>query len=750
MCAFCVTVTAQCIDFTNLEGPSVTCQYGSFENPFATTGIMEGRHSIITEQGTDPRTNNQLSFLPPEENKVVKLGNEEVGSEAESITYTFRVDPDQAILSLKFAVVFQDPNHPAIAQPRFVVRVLNETGELADPCAEYDVTAAANIADFRKATYNNTTVRWRPWTNVGINLSDYIGQQIKVQFITYDCNYHGHFGYAYFTATCIPNRLSVQECKDDSIILAAPTGFVSYSWDNHSHNSMSEYAVTDSGFTATCNIVSATGCEFTLNAFISKKNLPMEDSTFTDTICEGDAYTDHLFNIPPQYQLGTFPHQNNFYDVGNCKDSITNTLYLTVRQKYFHIYDMVCEGVDYERYGFHFQHLPAGNRVDTLIIDGSVTSSGCDSVVILHLTVNPDNQITHHISGDTRPCTNETAIYQVSQAESINSFHWVVSDGVVVVRGADSTTAELYFQEGCMVPARVTIDDNGCSHSDTLRIYPQASYNLFFQDTICTGASYSGYDFTTPRQDTAGYYTFQTHHQTRSGCDSVRVLALWVMGTPSLFVLADTTIICEEGQSVGLHAMGENSGFIAKDCDIPPVAIGDILCTDSSIVKPDDFHTSGKTALGIIFYVDRSGQHGWAVNLTEKSNLVWSSQPSDIDGIPERHTLREAISDFDGYRNTQYIRAAGTGADYPAAWNVDFDNGWYLPAAGQLYALYAQIPVINHSLQTIQGSAAVLISRTYWSSSEFDEQNAFQLNNTGGFSSYTKINPLNIRSVRSF
>lgn len=748
MWALCATVTAQSIDFTNLD--DATCQYGHYENPFAHTGIAPGRHTLITAQGTDPRTGNLLPLLPPDENRVIKLGNEEVGAEAEAITYTFRVDPDKAILLLKFAVVFQDPNHSAIAQPRFVVRVLNEDGELAEACAEYDVTASANIENFRETTYSGTILRWRPWTNVGINLTNYIGQTIKVQFITYDCNQHGHFGYAYFTASCISNHLTIKECKGDTVTLAAPIGFSSYLWDNRDRNSFSDYTVTDSGFTATCNIVSATGCEFTLNTFISKDDLPAEDSIFVDTICEGDSYARHRFVLPPQNNIGTFLHQNRFFDYSNCKDSITNTLHLTVRQKYFPIHDVACAGTEYEQHGFHFIDLQAGTRTDTLVYGADSTFSGCDSVIILHLTVNPAVDITHHISGDPRPCMNSAALYQVSQAESLNSFHWVVSDGVVIVHGADSTTAELYFQEGCTIPASITIDDNGCSRSDTLHVSPQPSHSLFFQDTICTGTSYTGYNFTIPRQDTSGYYTFQETHKTGCGCDSIRVLALLVVGTPDLFILADTTIICEEGQSVELHAMGENSGFIAKDCDLPPVAIGDILCTDSSIVKPDAYRTSGKTAMGIIFYVDRTGQHGWAINLTEELGIAWSTIISDINGLPNPNNARKAISDFDGYNNTRIIRETGSANEYPAAWRVDFDNGWYLPAAGQLFAMYAQIPVINYSLQTIQGSAAVLISRTYWSSSEFDEQNAFQLNNTGGFSSYTKINRLNIRSVRSF
>ena len=107
---------------------------------------------------------------------MVKLGNELVGAQAEAITYTCTVNPDFAILLLKFAVVFEDPGHPDPEQPRFVVRVLNSAGQLVDDCAEYDVTAG-NVPGFLTYTSAGHNVRYRPWTNVGIDLSNYAGQE---------------------------------------------------------------------------------------------------------------------------------------------------------------------------------------------------------------------------------------------------------------------------------------------------------------------------------------------------------------------------------------------------------------------------------------------------------------------------------------------------------------------------------------------------------------------------------------------
>ena len=76
---------AQCPDFTDLSGPGVFCRYGPYENPTMNTGIVEGRHTVVTQQGMDPHTGFQLPILPPGETAVVKLGNDLGGKQSECI-----------------------------------------------------------------------------------------------------------------------------------------------------------------------------------------------------------------------------------------------------------------------------------------------------------------------------------------------------------------------------------------------------------------------------------------------------------------------------------------------------------------------------------------------------------------------------------------------------------------------------------------------------------------------------------------
>lgn len=745
-----VVAVAQCPNFTNLTASGVTCQYGMFENPFQYTGIASGRHTVISQQGSDPNTGHQLPFLPPGENRVVKLGNEQVGKQAEAITYQFTVNPDYAILLLKFAVVLEDPGHPAPAQPRFVVRVLNNAGQLVEDCAEYDVTAAGDIPGFQTYTSGWYNVRWRPWTNVGIDLSDYAGQPIRLQFVTYDCDYWGHFGYAYFTASCMSNKLALSGCNGSQVTLVAPSGFESYAWDNGSTSTTATYTVNGTT-TANCLITSATGCQFTLSGTLSAQSgLPTSSSTIYDTICEGDSYNQHFFNLPTQWETGTHTFRNTFFNAGNCTGgNVTTTLYLTVLPKYHHIYDAVCQGTNYNAHGFHYTNLQTGSYTDTLV---TTLPTGCDLVTILHLTVNPSFNLDNTITGEASVCRNEVCHYALQNAEGLATFHWNVPNGVNILYGQGTSEVNLYFTDDAPNPATISLTGaNGCgSGTIPLSVTHSPTYHIFFQDSLCTGNDYHRYGFDLARQDSTGWYTFTDRYTTAQGCDSVRILQLLVTGTPTLTTLAQPAEICT-GQSTTVHALGQNTSFSQGTHPVPAVAIGDILCTDNSIVKPSAWPVAGKTAMGIVFYVDNTGSHGWAVHLQDQgTNVQWSNLYINIPALTDYTNARDAITDLDGYSNTQKIRNAGNATQYPAAYAVDLNNGWYLPAAGQLRLLFGEIVTLNASLQTVGGTQFSMDVFWYWSSTEDEAVNCAWMVASGVVCISNKDYDWSVRSVRAF
>ena len=282
-------ISQNCIDFTNLS--QATCRYGSFNNPNEKTGVvnygpnsMSSRHTVhtdITER--DPHTNNQLRTIPNREQKSVRLGNANTGSEAESITYEYTVSQPNELLILKYAAVMEDPNHSASEQPRFTIKFLDATGQEINPsCLSYDFIASSALG-----WNNNNGVLWKDWTTVAIDVSEFVGQTIYVQLTTYDCSQGGHYGYAYFTLTCAKKQLFAAICNRDTTYYA-PEGF-DYHW--YSQNNPAQILSTTNSLTVSdnrnyyCDCMFNDYCSFTLSILTDRDTIIAKFDTVTVKYC---------------------------------------------------------------------------------------------------------------------------------------------------------------------------------------------------------------------------------------------------------------------------------------------------------------------------------------------------------------------------------------------------------------------------------------------------------------------------------
>lgn len=735
---------AQCPDFLDLTSSSVTGYYGNINDSAFNVGIVPGRHTLITQQGTDPHTGGQLPFLPDGENAVIRLGNDQVGSQAASLIYTFTVDPDYPILLLKYAVVLEDPNHEPILQPHFLIQMLDMNNNLLTECMEYNVVSSSSIPGFQ----SYESVRWRPWTNNAFDLSPYAGRTVKLQISAFDCGAHAHFGYAYFTASCISNKLSVSGCNGDQVSISAPEGFVSYSWSNGSNSPSTIYTI-QGNTVATCVVSTVTGCQFTQSVTFAQDTF-LQDHFYYDTICEGMGYYDHGFNLPSQTVLGDYAFLNTFYDVSNCVEGTTNTLYLHVRSRYTHIYDVACEGDSYNAYGFQYSQLTQGTITDSNSVP---IPYGCDSVTILHLTVDHTFSMSDVINGPTEVCGGTMETYSLANvaSQTSNNYHWTVPDGVVVYIGQGTSSAQLFFTQNAPSPAPVMFTgSNGCgSNTISLDIEVSPAYYNMYNDTVCTGNTYIQHGYQLGIQDSVGYYVHILNNTTQHGCDSVIVLQLLVAETPSIVALADPTEICL-GSETDLFAVGAQA-TVTLPSQMHFIAIGDILCTDSTFVHPQDW-PCGKVALGIVFYVDTTGQHGWVVSLNnEVGAFRWATTNVDLPSVANYSSCFLALEDRDGFQNSANIRIFGDADQFPAAYVMDYNYGWYLPAAAQLYHLYAVLGIVNNSLQIVGVNPFPMdYSWRYWSSTECSDSNAWFLDSTQTLMNGEKNALMFVRSVRNF
>lgn len=273
----------------------------------------------------------------------------------------------------------------------------------------------------------------------------------------------------------------------------------------------------------------------------------------------------------------------------------------------------------------------------------------------------------------------------------------------------DNSTADLYVWQEANYTVTVTMG-NSCSASDSQYITVESVDDVVLPAvTACESYEWEGETYTV-----SGNYT--KVFTTPSGCEYNMTLPLTIINRPSVTLIADDDEICE-GESTTLHTV------------IQQASVGDILCTDGSFVHPTDWSSSsGKSAKGVIFYVDGSGSHGWAVGLKDLGTAKWCTTATLVPGLTNYTNARAALYDFDGASNTQKIRAAGNESQFPAVYKLTTDminEGWYLPAIGQFRYLYANLYTVNTALGAIQESNPSSVSLFevdaqwfYWSSSQ--------------------------------
>ena len=109
----CLNTDFEYGDFTGWTGRRGSCC--PINLPFP--GIVPGRHTIMTP-GIDPHSCGNLNTVY-QGGFSARLGNDNVGSQAEGLQYTFTVDPLSTLVQYAYAVVFQDPGHDGGEQPIF-------------------------------------------------------------------------------------------------------------------------------------------------------------------------------------------------------------------------------------------------------------------------------------------------------------------------------------------------------------------------------------------------------------------------------------------------------------------------------------------------------------------------------------------------------------------------------------------------------------------------------------------------------
>ena len=141
----------------------------------------------------------------------------------------------------------------------------------------------------------------------------------------------------------------------------------------------------------------------------------------------------------------------------------------------------------------------------------------------------------------------------------------------------------------------------------------------------------------------------------------------------------------------------------------------------------------------------------------EQSEEYWSMSGFDVPGVDNITDSTKVLQDMDGKKNTStilaYCKANGKSCpafEYVNSYKTEGTTAgdWYLPALGELYAIYVNMDVLNVALEKI---AATRLRSYYWSSSEYSHSYAWTLgfNNSSVYFN-PKINDYYVRPVLAF
>lgn len=314
--------------------PNLDFEYGSFANWECKVGgvVSTGTDNVINWYGTQEEYGRH-TIIPASDNSLdqyglfprscrngsgfsVQLGNNSGGAEAEGLFYTFRIPPnvhDFAIL-YNFAVVLQAPSHQPPEQPRFRARVIDVATETQIDCVSFDFTSSPYLPGFIQSQVASD-VYYKDWTPISVDLSEYAGKTVRLEFITSDCTFRRHFGYAYIDVNSSCNgviRGSTICNGETALTVTAPFGFQSYTWYqgpgfNTQLSTLQSLVLNPapavcSTYPVIVHPYQGFGCDDTLYAVISAANKPVADAG-PDTIACSNSFT----------QIGKDPVPGLFY-----------------------------------------------------------------------------------------------------------------------------------------------------------------------------------------------------------------------------------------------------------------------------------------------------------------------------------------------------------------------------------------------------------------------------------------------------
>jgi gliding motility-associated-like protein len=532
------------------------CETGFSDVSLNPTGPVNNQHSIVgnLNTGVDFYGNFPIS-CPNGSGYSIRLGNDlsrlkDGGIGAQAVTYTYNIPASTVNFSVlyQYAIVLEDPittPHTTVQKPRFQAIVKNITDNVEIGCVSFDFFAGGGLPGFLPSpnSPNSSTVYYKNWTPITLNLSQYAGKTIELKFVTSDCTLGGHFGYAYVDVNSVCNGaiIGTTLCKGDtSVNLTAPYGFQSYQWFsdvtyskiisteqvltlNPAPNAGAVYPVVVSPFLGY-------GCADTLFANLTLTDKPISQAGPNAIACKyeqvplgGPSNPNYKYVWEPANSVSnpSISNPTGFITEYADKDIVVNTIDLASGCNSFDTMLIKSKLVDTSLISIGNLQYCASDNITTIFKINSASSSiqwyndnvkinsvnaniyapkqtglfwaqyiqnGClDSTRQINFLVNPLPLVNYTLPKDTGCITSNSFTFNNTSSitnNSVLSYFWVFGDGTT---SPGISPLKTYNSEGKFSTKLIASTTSGCKDSLSGSIYIMPNVKTSFTwDSACT------------------------------------------------------------------------------------------------------------------------------------------------------------------------------------------------------------------------------------------------------------------------
>ncbi len=502
----------------------------------------EPRHVVYTQPGVDPGIG--VDVFPPDlpgfpaGNRSVRIGNAINGAQADGIYRTFNVTQDNAIFAYQFAFALNDPGHGNDPwgnplDPYLLVNFYDESDDLV-PCTSLLIKSDDDRFNIIDIPGLGGEARYTDWVPIFVDLTDYIGQQLRAEFEVFDCVPGAHWGYAYLSAYC-KEFIPLEDdtiCPGQSVTLTSPFPEIGFDvlWSTGETSETitvnptvtTTYTLTVTNKTTFSDVGTCTK-EYEVTVHVGPCGPTL--SLVGDTICEGETgnltatatggegdYTftwngGGLTNATGPNQTDN-PTTTTTYNVtvtdggGNSDqgtvDIVVNPLPTIVAETD----TTMCIGESHtisasggETYiwdnglGDGTSHTVSPTVTTTYTVTGT-DENGCENTDDVTVTINPLPVVT---SNDVRLCKNEIATLTATGA---SDYSWTsLDDGVILTDPNNASIDVETGQPGATTAVRACfevqgVDANGCEDTTIACVDFEVNCGPIVTalgDTICEG-----------------------------------------------------------------------------------------------------------------------------------------------------------------------------------------------------------------------------------------------------------------------